>query len=36
MSGGIAGNLSDSACKAFVSQKALGKKFPDGGGYISL
>jgi len=32
MSGGIGGKLSDKACKAFVSQKAHGKKLPDGGG----
>lgn len=32
MSGGIGGRLSDKACKAFVAQKARGKKLPDGGG----
>ncbi len=32
MSGGINGRLSDKACKAFVAQKAHGKKLPDGGG----
>ena len=32
MAGGIAGKLTDKACKAFVAQKILGKKLPDGGG----
>lgn len=32
MSGGIGGRLTDKACKAFVAQKAHGKKLSDGGG----
>lgn len=32
MSGGIVGRLTDKACKAFVAQKAHGKKLSDGGG----
>jgi len=36
MAGGIAGRLSDKACKAFVAQKAHGKKLPDGGGLYLL
>ncbi len=32
MSGGIGGRLTDKACKAFVVQKAHGKKLSDGGG----
>lgn len=32
MSGGILKRLSDKACKAFVAQKAHGKKLSDGGG----
>ena len=32
MAGGIFNRLSDKACKAFASQKDLGKKFFDGGG----
>lgn len=36
MSGGIAGRLSDKACKAFVAQNAHGKKLPDGGGLYLL
>lgn len=32
MSGGIGGKLTDKACKAFVAQKAYGKKLSDGGG----
>lgn len=32
MAGGIGGRLTDKACKAFVAQKAHGKKFSDGGG----
>lgn len=32
MLGGIGGRLTDKACKAFVAQKAYGKKLSDGGG----
>ena len=36
MSGGIGGRLSDKACKAFIAQKAYGKKLSDGGGLYLL
>lgn len=32
MAGGIAGKLTDKACKAFAAQKASRKKLADGGG----
>jgi integrase len=36
MAGGIAGRLTDKACKAFATQKAHGKKLSDGGGLYLL
>ena len=36
MSGGIFNRLSDKACKAFMAQKAHGKKLSDGGGLYLL
>lgn len=36
MAGGIAGRLTDKACKAFIAQKAHGKKLSDGGGLYLL
>jgi integrase len=36
MAGGIAGRLTDKACKAFVARKAHGKKLSDGGGLYLL
>ncbi len=36
MSGGIVRRLTDKACKAFVAQKAHGRKLSDGGGLYLL
>jgi len=36
MAGGIVKELTDKACKAFIAQKAHGKKLPAGGGLYLL